>query len=78
MAYPVPRFSTPKTPQHFEQTLDDNPRENKSRSNDTMVHYRRYLLGVVTVFLLVVWMNFSRSSPRQTDKVPFTHDSIKE
>ena len=78
MAYPVPRFGTPQTPHHVEQTLDDSPRESMIRPSDTMRQYKRYLMGAAAIVLLVLWMKFLNSSPNQTDRVPFTHDSTEK
>lgn len=82
MAYPVPRFGTPKTPQPFDQSPDDSPpdspRENMPRPNETVRQYKRYLLGAATILLIVLWMRSSKPSPKQTDRVPFTHDAIEE
>lgn len=82
MAYLIPRFGTPKTPQHFDQSPDDSPRdsprETMPRPNGTLRQYKPYLLATVTFVLLLLWMRFSTSSATQTDRIPFTHDPIEE
>ena len=82
MAYPIARFGTPKTPQHFDQGPDDSPRdsprEKMPRPSGILIQYKQYLLATVTFVLLLLWIRFSTSSSTQADRIPFTHDPIEE
>ena len=78
MAHSAPRFGTPKTPQHLEHEFDDSPSETMPRPNNTARPYKQCLIGAVIAIVLILWMQSSKSSPKQTDRIPFTHDPVEE
>jgi len=75
MAYPLPRVGgIPKTPKQ----MDDGSHETKAKSSDTVKAYKQYLSYMVVVILLLLWLRSFISSPKQTDRIPFTHDGIEK
>ncbi|MCJ1389626.1 hypothetical protein MMC18_002483 [Xylographa bjoerkii] len=80
MAYPFPRFAnTPQTPQYIqgiESPSTNIPRSPKSRSS---VSQKRYVALLFFVIAILLWLvnPFSRQ-PKETDKIPFSHDDIDD
>ena len=77
MAYTIPRLgvgATPKTPRH----LDESPRDALARSRESSKAYKRYLLYFITALVSLFWLKSFLSTPKQTDRVPFTHDPVEE
>lgn len=78
MAYPFPRFaSAPQTPQHVQGI--ETPRDAISRTTSYRRPIRRSVIFLVTATIVLLWCCglFSNSS-KQTDRIPFSNDSIEE
>ena len=75
MAHTLPRFgAVPKTPKHTESSLH----EVKTRPSDSFDACKRYLAYFIMTGMLLLWGRSLVSSPKQTDKIPFTHDPVEK
>ncbi|KAL8667033.1 MAG: hypothetical protein Q9202_000955 [Teloschistes flavicans] len=80
MAYPFPRFaSAPQTPQYLRAI--ESPSSAESRGLDKpkprLTRGILLLFGAVIIFL-ILWAHSLFHEPRQTDRVPFSHEAIDD
>lgn len=78
MAYPFPRLAnSPQTPQHLQNS--QAPKEVMTPKSSFHGTVRRTILVVLVILTLFLWWigAFSKS-PRQTDRIPFSHNLVDE
>ncbi|MCJ1280779.1 hypothetical protein MMC26_000096 [Xylographa opegraphella] len=80
MAYPFPRFAnTPQTPQYIQGIESPSTNISRSLKSRSSLSQKRFVALLLFLVAILLWLidPFSRP-PKETDKIPFSHDEIDE